>query len=208
MKPPPRRIDRFALLLAVGMLLFPAACGDTASSQPSPTGPAADLQAAATAMKAVTTFHFTAKVVTGSQQTQISGEFGAPNNLHETAQIGSQYVELIRVGSRTVVRSAPSAAWTVSTAASQSAAGDPRAAFGALGSAGDVTISGSTYTFTLTGAAAASLVQGASKVTGTATLTDGRIATLSYLSTTPPVSVVLAYSSFNSAATITLPAGV
>jgi hypothetical protein len=202
------RAEALALSLGATLLLSLAACGDTSASEPSPTGPAADLQAAATAMRAVTSFHFTAKVVTGSQQTQISGEFAVPNNLHEIAQIGSQYVELIRLGSKTVTRFAPNTAWTASTAAGPSAATDPRAAFAALESAGQVTMSGSTYAFTLSGAAAVSLVQGATNVKGTATLTGGRIATLNYQSTTPPVSVDLAYSSFNSAAPITLPPGV
>jgi len=204
-----RSLRTLALALSLGTawLLCLSACGDT-SAPVALTGPARDLQAAAAAMRTVATFKFTAKIVTGAQTAQISGEFATPDNLHETAQIGGQFVELIRVGSRTVVRSAPNAAWTKTTGAGSSAATDPRAAFAVLGSATDVTMSGSAYAFTLTGAAAASLVQGAATVTGTATLTGGRISALSYKAAAPPVSVDLAYSNFNGGPAIILPPGV
>ncbi|MGA7912612.1 MAG: hypothetical protein WB682_11210 [Candidatus Dormiibacterota bacterium] len=181
-----------------------AACGNATSAVP-PSGPAQDLNAAAAAMQTVTSFEFTAKVVTGSQEARITGEFAAPNNLHETAQIGTQSLELIRVGSRTYVRSAANTPWAPATGSPAPA--DPRAAFRVLESAGDVTLSGSTYAFTLTGAAAAALIQGAATVKGTVTLAGGRIATLSYQATAPAVSVDLAYSNFNGAPAITLPPG-
>ena len=203
----PIRRSTVLLVLAAACLLSLVACGDNSSSPPV-SGPARDLQAAATAMRIVTTFEFTAKVVTGAQQAQISGEFASPHNLHETAQIGAQTVELIRVGNKTYTRTAANTPWTLSSGSASSAPADPRAAFAVLESAGDVTLAGSTYSFTLTGSAAAALIQGAGTVTGTATLAGGRISALSYKATTPAVSVDLTYSKFNSAPAITLPSGV
>jgi len=203
--PLPHRALVFSL--AAVCLLALAACGDTSSSVPV-SGPARDLQAAAAAMRIVTSFSFTAKVVTGSQSAQISGEFASPNNLHETAQIGAQSLELIRVGTKTYTRSAANAPWTLSSGSTSSAPADPRAAFAVLESAGEVTQSGSTYSFTLTGVAAAALIQGAATVTGTATLAGGRILTLGYQAAAPAVSVDLAYSNFNAAPAIALPPGV
>ena len=117
-------------------------------------------------MRTVLTFRFTADVVSGSQQVKVSGEFSAPDGLHETVTIGANTVEVLRVGTRAFRRDTPTAAWRVVPAANASAPTDPRSAFSVLAGVTDVRLQGSSYAFTLGKPAAASLVAGSTSVTG------------------------------------------
>jgi hypothetical protein len=172
-----------------------------------PSGPAQKLQAAAAAMRSVETFRFVADVVSGPQQAHVSGEFSAPDALHETVKIGPNTLEVIRIGARTFRRDSPAAAWQVVPATKATTPTDPRSAFAVLAKASDVRLQGNTYLFALTTSAAASLVNGSTGVTGAAVLDGGRITDLSYRAAKPVVSVHLTYAEFNATPRVTAPPG-
>jgi hypothetical protein len=182
-----------------------AACGSDASLASPTSAAAAKLQAAATAMRTVLTFRFTADVVSGSQQVKVSGEFSAPDGLHETVTIGANTVEVLRVGSRAFRRDTPTAAWRAVPAANASAPTDPRSAFSVLAGVTDVRLQESSYAFTLGKPAAASLVAGSNSVTGTALLSAGRIVDLSYKAASPAVTAHLTYAGFNTTPAVVAP---
>ena len=186
------------------------ACGGgsgTTATNPTPNGAAEKLQAAAAAMQTVETFQFTGEVVSASQKTNISGEFAAPDALHESLKIGTATLEVIRIGGRTFRRDSPTAAWQLVPASKATTPTDPRLAFTALAKATDVHLQGSTYVFTLNTSAATSLVNGSSAVTGSAVITGGRITDLAYKAATPVVSVHLIYAGFNATPRVTAPPG-
>lgn len=183
------------------------ACGGGQGSAATRSGPELKLQAAATAMRTVSTFQFTADVVSGSQQVHVSGEFSAPDALHETVKIGSNTVEVVRMGSRAFRRDSATAAWRAVAAADAPAPTDPRSAFAVLANATAVRLQGSSYLFTLNKSAAASLVNGSTSVTGAALLDGGRITDLSYQAASPAVSVHLVYAGFNATPAVTAPPG-
>ena len=158
-------------------------------------------------MRGVETFQFVADVSSGSQQVHVSGEFSAPDALHETVKVGPDTLEVIRLGARTFRRDTPTAAWQAVPAARATTPTDPRSAFIVLTKATDVRVQGTSYLFTLTGSTAASLVNGSASVTGTAVLDGGRISELTYKSATPPVSVHLTYTGFNATPRVTAPPG-
>ncbi len=157
-------------------------------------------------MKMANTFRFTADVVSGSQSVHVSGEFSAPNDLHENVKIGSNTLELIRVGSRTFRRDAAAVPWQLATAARSAVPADPRSAFSTLTGVTAITLKGSSYMFTLTDGAAANLVQGSTTVTGTATLNGRWISDLRYGATSPSVSIHLTYRDVNSTPAVKAPA--
>jgi hypothetical protein len=146
-------------------------------------------------------------VTSGSQDVQVSGEFTAPNALHETVKIGANTVEVLWVGTRAFRRNSATAAWQVVPPASSSAPTDPRSAFGVLAKAASVRVQGSSYAFTLGKPNAASLVKGSSSVTGAAQLSAGKIVDLTYQAATPAVSVHLTYAGFNATPPVTPPPG-
>jgi hypothetical protein len=200
-----RRHAAPAFLLLATLALF--ACGGDQGTTPPKSVPAQKLEAAAATMRTVSAFRFTADVVSGSQQVQVSGEFTAPNALHEMVKIGTNTVEVIWVGGRTFRRNSATAPWQVVPPASASAPTDPRSAFGVLGSAASVHMQGSSYVFSLAKSGANSLVKGSSSVTGAAQLTSGRITDLTYQAASPPVSVHLTYDGFNATPPVTPPPG-
>jgi hypothetical protein len=183
------------------------ACGGNQGSAPTQSVPAQKLQAAAAAMRTVSAFRFTADVSSGSQLVHVSGEFTAPNALHETVKIGANTVEALWVGSRTFRRDSATAAWQLVPPASSSAPTDPRTAFGVLANATAVHMQGSSYVFSLSKANASSLVKGSSTVTGAALLDAGRITDLTYQAASPAVSVHLTYAGFNATPPVTPPPG-
>jgi hypothetical protein len=158
-------------------------------------------------MRTVETFSFTAEVISGSQKTNINGEFAAPDSLHESVKVGSGTLEVIRIGARTYRRDSATAPWQVVTAAKATTPADPRSAFAVLTKTTDVRLEGSTYLFTLTTSAATSLVNGSGNVTGSAVLGGGRITDLTYKAAKPAVSVHLTYAGFNATPRVTAPPG-
>lgn len=158
-------------------------------------------------MRTTAAFRFTADVLSGSQPVHVSGEFSAPDSLHETVKIGSNTVEVVRVGARAFRRESATAAWQLVPPANASAPADPRSAFAVLARASSVRLQGSSYLFTLVKSAAASLVDGSTSVTGAALLVGGRITDLSYRATKPAVSVHLTYTGFNATPPVTAPPG-
>jgi hypothetical protein len=198
-----------ASFLSALWILALVACGGGSgtTTSPSPNDPALKLQAAATTMRMVETFQFTAEVVSASQKTNISGEFAAPDALHETVKIATGTLEVIRIGTRTYRRDSPTAAWQLVPPSKATTPTDPRLAFTVLAKATDVHLQGSTYLFTLTTSAATSLVNGSSSVTGSAVLAGGRITDLTYKAAKPVVSVHLTYAGFNATPRVAAPPG-
>jgi hypothetical protein len=182
-------------------------CGGDQGSAPAKSVPAQKLEAAAAAMRTVSAFRFTADVDSGSQQVHVTGEFTAPNALHETVKIGANTVEALWVGTRAFRRNSATAAWQVVAPASASAPTDPRSAFGVLANATSVHMQGSSYVFSLSKANATSLVKGSNAVTGAALLDGGRITDLTYQATSPAVAVHLTYAGFNATPPVTPPPG-
>jgi hypothetical protein len=156
-------------------------------------------------MQSATSYGFVADVTGGAQPVHVSGVFSAPDHIHETVTVGGSTLELIRIGSRTFSRNAPTGAWTAATPTSTSGPGDPRSAFSPLASAMASSAEGSTYGFTLSDADAAQLVQGSTSVTGSAVVAGGYITDLRYQSTSPPVSVHITYTGINSTPAVTAP---
>jgi hypothetical protein len=175
---------------------------------PPATGTAATaLRQVATAMEATAGYHFTGTVRSGAETIAITGEFAAPDRLHETlTAAGAPPVERIVIGAQQYQRAG--AAWQPVTG---SGATDPRATFGALAAATSVTAQPGGYAFTLAGTAAAQLVSGApargTTVTGTVQVRAGTITDIAYQSTdASQASVHFAYSDVGTAPAITVPA--
>jgi hypothetical protein len=158
-------------------------------------------------MRTTSTFRFTADVVSGSQQVHVNGEFSSPDALHETVKVGPNTVEVVRIGTRAFRRDTPTAPWQVVPPANAAPPADPRGAFTVLANASAVRQQGSSYVFTLSKSAAASLVNGSASVTGAALLDGGRITDLTYQAATPTVSVHLTYAGFNATPPVTAPPG-
>ena len=158
-------------------------------------------------MQTVSRFSFTADVVSGSQQVHITGEFTAPNALHESVKIGAGTVDVLWVGTRAFRRASATAPWQVVAPASTSAPTDPRSAFAVLGNATSVHLQGTSYVFSLSKSNATTLVKGSSTVTGAALIDSGRITDLTYQAASPAVAVHLTYAGFNTTPPVTAPPG-
>jgi hypothetical protein len=158
-------------------------------------------------MRTVSAFRFTADVVSGGQQVHVSGEFSAPDALHQTVTIGAKTVEVVRIGARAFRRDSATAPWQVVPPAEASAPADPRGAFEVLAKPAAVRLQGSSYLFTLSQSAGAALINGSTGVTGAAQLDGGRITDLSYQAASPAVSVHLTYAGFNATPAVTAPPG-
>lgn len=144
-------------------------------------------------------------MVSGTQQVHVTGEFSAPDGLHETVLVGSNTFELVKVGSRTFRRDTPTAPWQVAPATSATTATDPRSAFSTLAEAMSVNVEGSTYLFSLSNRAADTLINGSKSVTGAAVVEGGRIADLRYQSNSPSIFVHLTYNAINKTPSVTPP---
>ncbi len=191
-----------ALLAAgLGIAVSLSACGEDTTSSAALTG-------AAQAMQSLSGYTFEGDVTAGALKFHISGAFNAPNRVSATiTPTGAAPTKWIVIGTRAYELKAGSSTWTVApTGTSGGLATDPRGAFTALSQAQQVSSAADGYTFTVSGPASGTLVQGSSTVTGTAKLQAGRIVGLSYRSDNPAVSVALVYGAFNSAPSITPPA--
>jgi len=167
------------------------------------------LRQAAVAMESIGSYHFSGQLTIGVEVLTLSGEFSAPDNLHETLVLGGAApVERILIGQVTYQKGP--FGWA--KVASATTASDPRSTFGALALATHVTQSGSVYSFSMTGAAAASLVSGAGStttITGTVTIQGGQIVSVSYSSPAGAgTTVTFTYSGLNTSPPVTAPAGV
>jgi len=174
---------------------------------PPATGTAASgLRQVATAMERTSGYRFAGTVESGPETVTVTGEFAAPDRLHETlSAAGGQPIERLLIGSQQYQK-----AGTAWQAVSGTAATDPRATFGALAAATAVTARPDGYAFTLAGTAAQQLVSGAgvvgTTVSGTVQVRDGAIVDISYKSSgSPATSVHFAYAGVGTAPVITAP---
>jgi hypothetical protein len=174
----------------------------------SPTPPAATtLHQAAATMESITNYHFSGRVTIGIESLTLTGEFSAPDHLHETLTLpGVTPVERILIGTSTYQRTGTK--WRRVAPASTSS--DPRTTFGALASVSNVTANGGVYSFSVTGPASAALISGTgttTTITGTATVQDGRIVNVSYRSPAGAgTAVTFSYSALNTTPPVTAPA--
>jgi Tfp pilus assembly major pilin PilA len=174
----------------------------------SSTPPAASaLHRAATTMESITSYHFAGQVTIGTESLSLSGEFSAPDHLHETLSLpGVAPVERILIGTSTYQRSGTK--WQLVAAASTSS--DPRTTFGSLAAVTNVTANGTVYSFSVTGPATASLISGTgttTTITGTAAVQGGKITNVSYRSATGAgTAVTFSYTALNTSPPVTAPA--
>ena len=172
-----------------------------------PPAAATTLRQAATTMESITSYHFTGRVTIGIESLSLSGDFSAPDHLHETLSLpGVAPVERILVGTSTWQRSGTK--WQRVAAASTSS--DPRTTFGALAGVTNVTANAGVYSFSVTGPATAALISGTgatTTITGTATVQGGRIVNVSYRSPAGAgTAVTYSYSGLNTTPPVTAPA--
>ena len=175
--------------------------------QSSPPPAATTLRQAATTMEAITSYQFSGRVTIGIESLTLTGQFSAPDHLHETLSLpGVAPVERILIGTATYQRSGTK--WQKVAAASTSS--DPRTTFGALANVSNVTASGDVYSFSVSGPASAELISGtgpSTTITGTATIQGGRIVNVSYRSPAGAgTAVTFAYSALNTTPPVTAPA--
>jgi hypothetical protein len=166
-------------------------------------------------------YRFTGSITVGASATKVSGEFQAPDRLHElitTAQ--GQMVEVVFVGGRAFIHDRASGRWTIGTtpagsAAAPSAGNDPRTAFLMLQGATNISASpdGGTMQFSLKPDVAAQIVRLPSSGTpvvgsGTAVLSGGDLSSLSFSvrSGAQQLAVVLGYSDVGHGPAVSVPA--
>lgn len=189
---------------------LPQSPSTTTSAESSQTDRAAFKRATHT-MAVATSFRFVADV---SRSTGVPlhliGEFNAPDRLHETVTGSPQgAVELALIGGR-AYRRRPDGHWVEAApangAGSVTSGQDPRLTFTVIGEANQVTGSGSSYRFTLTGAAARRLDGAASNVSGAATLSGDSISSLEYHGDDPAgTKVAIVYSEIGTAPAVVTP---
>lgn len=162
-------------------------------------------------MQSASGYRFSALVDVASSRITVTGEFQAPDRIHEVVTSpGGVRAEALLVGTDSFVRDAATGRWH--RTATASTATDPRTAFSVLRQATGVTLAGGRYVFSLPAEATARLLAGGSSGgpgSGTAVLAGGVIASLqiSLSQAGRPVTVSLQYSSVGSAPPVTAPAG-
>ncbi|GAC1542463.1 MAG: hypothetical protein NVS3B12_30480 [Acidimicrobiales bacterium] len=171
------------------------------------------LRAAAKAMATARSFRFVADISrSGAPPLHLAGEFSAPDHVHETISGTPQGTTEVAFIGKSTYRRRPDGHWV--KGGEQSAGGsagasssDPREAFEVLEEARSVT-SGSSSTFTLSGAAAHRLDGAATTVRGGATLAGATIIALDYQGDDPSATkVVLHYSDIGTAPEVRAPVG-
>lgn len=162
-------------------------------------------------MQAASGYAFTGVVEVASSQVRVSGEFQAPDRIHEvvTSPNGAR-AEVLLIGSVSFLREAATSQWHRSSAAS--AATDPRTAFSVLKQATGVRRSGVRYLFRLPTLATSRLLTGggaAGPGSGMAVLADHSISSLqvSVSAAGRLVTVSLYYSAIGTAPPVTAPSG-
>ena len=174
---------------------------------PPATGTAAtSLRQVAGAMETVAGYRFAGTVQNGNEAVTVTGEFAAPDRLHETLSVsGAQPLERLVIAGHQYQR--VGTGWQ---AVSGTAPTDPRTTFGALAAATAVTAQPGGYAFTLGGTAAQQLVSGApaagTTVTGSVQVRNGVIVDVAYHSSRGvATSVHFAYADVGTAPVITAP---
>ena len=193
----------------------PVAEQSTAAVSPATTA----LRSAAHTLAGAPDFTFASTVTVGPSSSQVAGQFQMPDIVHLTVRGASPgTTEVLFVGSKSFVR-ATDGTWQNRLTPSAGSA-DPRSTFGVVDTATSVTQVTSatpgdtTFTFRLSPAAAARIVQGTgtvagSPLTGTAVVRNGRLAGLTLRSTSggSPFTVSIAYSAVGTTTPISLPPG-
>ncbi|GAC1374184.1 MAG: hypothetical protein NVSMB4_01420 [Acidimicrobiales bacterium] len=168
------------------------------------------LQAAAKAMASARSFRFVADISrSGAPTLHLSGEFSAPDHVHETITGTPQGSTEVAFIGKTTYRRRPDGRWAQGApkpgASAGASSGDPRQAFEVLEDAESVT-TGSSSTFTLTGTAAHRLDGAATTIRGNATLTGSTITALDYQGDDPSATkVVLHYSDIGTSPEVSAP---
>jgi len=164
-------------------------------------------------MEAARGYRFSGGVKVGPAATHLTGEFQAPDRVHETVTTtGGTSVELIMAGGRAFVHDRSTGRWSkVSRSQAVPAPSDPRKAFAVLEQATGVTGNGAVYSFSLPAQAAVQLAQfpssGSVNSSGEATLLGATIShlTLRFVGSDRTVEVYLSYSDVGTAPPVTEP---
>jgi hypothetical protein len=202
------------LLAAIALLAVVAsACGSGSdAATKSDPADARQLAAAASAMQQATGYRFDAAVGAKVAAVDVTGEFQAPDRLHETVSVGGRpSAEVVFIGTKAFVKDPATGAWRDRVQGQDaSTATDVRSAFGALGDARDVSrTDDGRYHFTIPAAATRTLVgpNATGTVRGTATLAGNSVVELSYGATVngKPVAFRITYSDIGSAPPVEQP---
>ena len=209
---------RWALCAAALALTAASACGggggsdSAAAGTPAATGSAATgrLVQAASAMQQVAGYRFSATVGTSPAQVVLTGEFEAPDRVHENITLaGKAPAEVVFVGNQAFVKDAASGAWRNRVQAPSATSTDVRAAFAALTKARAVHRRGSTYTFEVPADAALALVgtPATASIPAVARLSGNEISTLTYRPTVggEQLQVSITYTDVNRAPPVSVP---
>jgi hypothetical protein len=208
---------RRALTATAAALLLGAAvagCGggsDSAAPASHPaTSAARRLDQAAAAMQQVASYRFDATVGVGTSQVKLTGEFQAPDRVHESITLtGQAPVEVVFAGNQAFVKDATTGAWRNRVQATAATTTDVRAAFGALTKADSVSRQGSTYAFRVPGDAALALVgtNATTSIPAVAALNGNEISTLTYQPTVDgqKLRVSITYTDVNRAPPVSVP---
>jgi hypothetical protein len=158
-------------------------------------------------------FQFSAQVAASGASFHLDGQFSAVDRVHYVLR-GSNgpAVEVAFIGRRAFRKDPGTGKWLTVAMPSggvqsgTSLATDPRLVFSVLLRAESVTRVGPAYHFTLKGQAGRRLNEAANRIDGTATVSGGTIAMLSYQGDDPHhTAVEVTYSEVNSAPPVTAP---
>jgi hypothetical protein len=217
------RSPALAVAAAIVLVLTAACGGSDNSAAGSGTGTsnaaaskasaaaARRLDQAASAMRQVAGYRFVATVGTNTSQVQLTGEFEAPDRVHENIDLaGRAPVEVVFAGNQAYVKDAASGAWRNRVQAPATTSTDVRAAFAALTKAQSVKRhGGATYTFDVPADAALALVgtTAATSIPGVARTDGNEISTLTYRPTIAgtELQVTITYTDVNRAPAVSVP---
>ncbi len=160
-------------------MVLSAAC----QSEGSEGRAAADLRAAATRMQDASGYRFEATVAAAGTQVSLTGEFQAPDRVHQIVGVnGKPAVEVVFIGAQVFVRDPATKVWLDQVQSTNASSVDVRRAFTTLAEASAVTRTRDVYQFELTPTATRSLIAGASNkpAHGRARLDNMAISELTY----------------------------
>jgi hypothetical protein len=172
---------------------------------------ATGLRGAAGAIAAARSYTFGASVTVGASTTRVTGEFQAPDRVHELITVGQRSAEVAFIGARAFTRDAASGRWSSVASGAAPTGADPRTAFTVLTQA-EGTFAPAGITFRLPTAVAGQLLVGNSRrsvssIVGRAVVAAGGLSHLEFSISASggPVNVVLDYRDINTAPPVATP---
>jgi hypothetical protein len=165
-------------------------------------------------------YRFVASITVASVTSKVTGEFAAPDRIHETiatttATTPAVVVETVFSAGRVFIRDGASGVWRPAQTPTGASTNDPRVAFSVIQRAQNATDNGSAVSFTLPADATRELLQvppndTVGEARGSATLTTNGVIHLELTvpSAARTVRIVIDYSAIGSGPPVTAPTGV